>query len=122
MNSTEINVYLKEITGQDLSAKDFRTWAATLYAALTLRSREADSLTELKKHLRAAIEDVSERLGNTPAICRKSYIHPDIIEAYLKGSLTGRFARSKKLHPRVKSLRGLKIDKKTVFAVLHCGH
>jgi DNA topoisomerase-1 len=85
---TDVNAYLKEITGREVTAKDFRTWAGTVLAALALAELESfDSAAQAKRNLRAAIERVSSRLGNTPTICRKCYIHPEVLNAYLDGGL-----------------------------------
>ena len=79
---------MRKITGQDYTAKDFRTWAGTLLAALALKEFEKfDSQAQAKKNLVRAIESVASRLGNTPTICRKCYIHPAIMESYLEGSM-----------------------------------
>jgi DNA topoisomerase-1 len=84
--SEDVNAYLREIAGEEFSAKDFRTWAATVLAAEALREFERfDSATQAKKNVLRAIESVAARLGNTPAICRKSYIHPAVIDGYLDG-------------------------------------
>jgi DNA topoisomerase-1 len=83
-----VNDYLREITGRDFTAKDFRTWAGTVSAALELRKLgSVDSATDAKKNVVAAVKATARSLGNTPAVCRKSYIHPAVIEAYLDGSL-----------------------------------
>jgi DNA topoisomerase-1 len=88
VTSADVNAYLREITGTDITAKDFRTWAGTVLAALALREFETfDSQAKAKRNVRAAIERVAARLGNTPTICRKCYIHPEIIDGYLEGSL-----------------------------------
>ena len=88
LDSADVNAYLHEITGQDFTAKDFRTWAGTVLCAMTLREFDVcSSETEAKKNVVAAVKRVSERLGNTPAVCRKSYIHPAILEGYLDGSM-----------------------------------
>ncbi|WP_018045565.1 DNA topoisomerase IB [Methylobacterium sp. 88A] len=88
VTSADVNAYLREITGQEITAKDFRTWAGTVLAALALQEFEAfDSEAKAKKNLRAAIESVASRLGNTPTICRKCYIHPEILDGYLEGAL-----------------------------------
>jgi DNA topoisomerase-1 len=88
IGSADINDYLREIAGEEFSAKDFRTWAGTLLAAMALRELAPQgSPAEAKKNVVRAIEDVAERLGNTPSICRKCYIHPAVIDAYLDGSL-----------------------------------
>ena len=77
MNSSDVNDYLHEITGEHFTAKDFRTWAGTVLASLALQEFEAfDSETQAKKNVTAAIKAVAQRLGNTPAICRKCYVHP----------------------------------------------
>src|SRR5690349_7242574 len=86
--SADVNAYLKEITGRDSTAKDFRTWAGTVLAALALAEfEEFDTDAKAKKNIRAAIEKVSSRLGNTPSICRKCYVHPEIFASYLDGGL-----------------------------------
>jgi DNA topoisomerase-1 len=88
VDSDDVNEYLREISGEEITAKDFRTWAATNLAALALRELEMfDTQTKAKKNVVHAVEAVSKMLGNTPAICRKCYIHPAIFEGYLDGSL-----------------------------------
>ena len=88
VTSSDVNAYLREIAGEDLTAKDFRTWAGTVLAALALHAFEAfDSDAGAKRNVRAAIESVASRLGNTPTICRKCYIHPQILDCYLEGDL-----------------------------------
>src|SRR3954449_7588135 len=88
LGSADVNEYLREISGEDFTAKDFRTWAGTVLAAMALQEFEAfDSDTQAKKNVVRAIERVSERLGNTPSVCRKCYVHPAILESYLDGSM-----------------------------------
>jgi DNA topoisomerase I len=88
VSSADVNDYLGEITGRDITAKDFRTWAGTVLAALALQEFSTfDTQAGAKKNLRAAIERVAARLGNTPTICRKCYIHPEILSAYTEGAL-----------------------------------
>ncbi len=88
VTSADVNAYLKEITGRDITAKDFRTWAGTVLAAMALSEFEAfDSEVKAKKNIRSAIEKVSARLGNTPTICRKCYVHPEVFSCYLDGAL-----------------------------------
>lgn len=88
IGSADVNEYLREITGSDFTAKDFRTWAGTKLAAMALQAFEAfDSDAQAKRNVVQAIENVAERLGNTPAICRKCYVHPAVIEAYMDGSM-----------------------------------
>jgi DNA topoisomerase I len=86
--SEDVNDYLREITGHDFTAKDFRTWAGTVLAAQALRDFESfDSQVQAKKNVVRAIESVAERLGNTTAVCRKCYVHPAVLEAYLEGAM-----------------------------------
>jgi DNA topoisomerase I len=88
VSSEDVNAYLREVTGESFTAKDFRTWSGTVLAAWALRELEAfDTQAGAKRNVTRAIEAVASRLGNTPAICRKSYVHPAILECYLDGSL-----------------------------------
>jgi len=86
ITSTDVNAYVRAIAGEEFSAKDFRTWAGTVLAAMALREFEHfDCEAQAKRNLVAAIESVARQLGNTPAICRKCYIHPVILESFLEG-------------------------------------
>ena len=88
VDSDDVNEYIREISGQDFTAKDFRTWAGTVLAARALEEFEAfDSEAQAKKNVVRAIEAVAERLGNTPTICRKCYVHPAVLDTYLDGAL-----------------------------------
>lgn len=88
VGSTDVNDYLREISGADFTAKDFRTWAGTALAAQALKEfQDFDSKAAAKRNVTKAIERVAERLGNTQAICRKCYVHPAIIDAYMDRSL-----------------------------------
>jgi DNA topoisomerase-1 len=88
VTSSDVNAYLREISGEDITAKDFRTWHGTVIAAIALQEFEKfDSQAGAKRNIRDAIQKVAARLGNTPTICRKCYIHPEIITAYIEGSL-----------------------------------
>jgi DNA topoisomerase-1 len=88
VTSGDVNRYLKEISGRDITAKDFRTWTGTVLAALALAEFETfDSAAAAKRNVRAAIERVAARLGNTPTVCRKCYIHPEIVDGYLDKAL-----------------------------------
>jgi len=88
VTSDDVNHYLHEISGEEITAKDFRTWAATNLAAVALAELERyDSQAKAKKNVVATVEQVAKKLGNTPAICRKCYIHPAVFEGYLDGSL-----------------------------------
>ncbi len=88
VTSSDVNSYLKEITGKDITAKDFRTWAGTVLAAMALNEVESfDSAAQAKRNLRTAIEKVATRLGNTPTVCRKCYVHPEVLSSYMDGNL-----------------------------------
>ena len=88
IHSDDVNDYLHEITGQEFTAKDFRTWAGTVLAACALADAGlAENEAQAKKHVVAAIKAAANHLGNTPAVCRKSYVHPAVITAYLDGTL-----------------------------------
>ena len=115
ISSTDVNEYIQRATDKPFTAKEFRTWTATVGAALILFGAEpSESATHGKKQVRDAIEKVAQDLGNTLAICKKSYVHPAIVDAYMGGSL----------HHHMK--RGLKVAKakgpgirKTENAVLY---
>ncbi len=88
IGSAEVNDYLRELTGEDFTAKDFRTWAGTVLALAALRVRcDFTSQTAAKRNVVRALECVAQRLGNTPTICRKSYVHPLVVQLYLQGAL-----------------------------------
>jgi DNA topoisomerase-1 len=88
VDSDDVNEYLREVTGEDFTAKDFRTWAGTLLAAQALQAAEAvDDELAAKKAVVRAIESVAEDLGNTPSVCRSCYVHPAIIDSYMDGEL-----------------------------------
>jgi DNA topoisomerase I len=91
IESDDVNEYLRELSGTDFTAKDFRTWAGTVLAFEALWPlAPVASDTEAKKNVVAAIKTVARELGNTPAVCRKSYVHPGVIETYLEGALVER--------------------------------
>ena len=88
VSSSDVNAYLREISGLDITAKDFRTWAGTVQAAWALAELgNAPNVTQSKRNLKLAIARVAERLGNTVTICRKCYVYPDIVACYLEGAL-----------------------------------
>jgi DNA topoisomerase I len=88
VGSSDVNAYLKEITGEDYTSKDFRTWAGTVLAADLLRALDAfKSDSEAKRNIVRAVETVAKRLGNTTAVCRKCYIHPAILDSYVDRSM-----------------------------------
>lgn len=87
LTSQDVNDYLREITGEDFTAKDFRTWAGTVMAAIALQAVGGfETKKQAKANIKNAISAVSKMLGNTPAICRKCYIHPAVLESYLSGN------------------------------------
>jgi DNA topoisomerase-1 len=86
VSSDDVNEYLRDLTGRDVTAKDFRTWGGTMLAAVELRlTGAAASRREADRNIIKAIDAVAERLGNTRTVCRKYYIHPALLEAYLMG-------------------------------------
>jgi DNA topoisomerase-1 len=88
VTSDDVNAYLRETTGEDFTAKDFRTWAGTLLAARALRELAGfESETEAKRNVAVAIDSVARKLGHTSAVCRRAYVHPAVIDTYLDGSL-----------------------------------
>ena len=92
IESTDVNDYLREAAGDAFTAKDFRTWAGTVLAARELaRVGPFESDAEAKRNVAAAVKEVARNLGNTQAVCRKCYVHPAVIEAYMDGSLLKAF-------------------------------
>jgi DNA topoisomerase-1 len=86
VSSDDVNERLREISSHDITAKDFRTWGGTMHAAVALRTMgPAASRREADRNIVKAIDIVAQRLGNTRAVCRKYYVHPALIEAYLLG-------------------------------------
>jgi DNA topoisomerase-1 len=90
IDSADVNEYLRRLAGRDFTAKDFRTWAGTVLATVALGEQDPK---HGRRGVGRAIGVVAERLGNTPAICRKSYVHPGVIDAYGDGSLVAAMAR-----------------------------
>lgn len=113
--STDVNEYLHEITGEDFTAKDFRTWHGTVRAAQVLADFGAfDSDSQATHNMSEAIKAAAEHLGNTPAICRKSYVHPQILDAYIDGTLLEAFEHST---PK-DAAAGLHLDETIVLGLL----
>jgi len=114
----EVNGYIKEILEDDFSAKDFRTWAGTVLAAAALAKSSLESTSaQTKRNVTAAIEAVASCLGNTPAICRKCYVHPDILGAYTSDDLKRAF--DKPLSARLRRrYAGLNVNEGRVLALL----
>ncbi len=88
IDSADVNEYLREIANQHFTAKDFRTWGGTVLACMTLRELEPfESDSQAKKNVIRAIGEVAARLGNTPSVCRKCYVHPAVLECYFSGAM-----------------------------------
>jgi DNA topoisomerase-1 len=118
VNSSDVNDYLREITGEDYTAKDFRTWSGTVLAALALQEFEKfDSEAQAKKNIVRAIETVAEKLGNTPSVCRKCYVHPAVLDSYMDGSMVeGLLARAEE--ELAEDLHELQPEEAAVLAML----
>ena len=118
VKSTDVNDYLRQISGADFTAKDFRTWAGTVLAAMALQELERfDSQAQAKRNVRNAIESVAKRLGNTPTICRKCYVHPQVIDSYMDGTLA-RTLRKRAQARLAGSLHRLPPEEAAVLALL----
>jgi DNA topoisomerase-1 len=118
VTSSDVNAYLKEITGRDITAKDFRTWAGTVLAAMALSEMQSfDNGAQAKRNLRSAIEKVAARLGNTPTICRKCYVHPEVLNSYLDRNLVVEIKSEIESELR-EVLPGLKPEEAAVLAML----
>jgi DNA topoisomerase I len=118
IESDDVNEYLQKITGQNFTAKDFRTWGGTVVATRMLEELGTfESETQAKKNVVQAIKAASTELGNTPAICRKCYVHPGIIDAYMNGSLLN-FLKLHSEKELAASTDGLRPDEAVVLAFL----
>jgi DNA topoisomerase-1 len=110
VSSSDINDYLHEITGADFTAKDYRTWAGSVFALAALRKLAWETVTEARKHVVGTIKEVSKILRNTPAVCRKCYVHPAVIEAFEAGELDDEGAPARR--------SGLRADEATLAIFL----
>jgi DNA topoisomerase I len=118
IDSADVNDYLRQVTGQDFTSKDFRTWNGTVLTVRALQTCGAgESAAQAKKAVVEAIKSVAARLGNTPAICRKCYVHPSVIEAYLEGSLLEMLQRLGEPDP-AGPVQGLSAEEGRVLAFL----
>ena len=118
IGSEDVNAYLREITGEDVTAKDFRTWAGTHLAAEALRQfAKVDGEAKRKKAIIRAVEKVARHLGNTPAICRRCYIHPAILDGYLDGTLLDALAAKTRDYLRA-NVAGMSAEEAAVIAFL----
>jgi DNA topoisomerase-1 len=94
IDSADVNEYLRGISGDDFTAKDFRTWTGTVTACRLLRSLEPfESENQAKKNIVEVIKSVASCLGNTPSVCRKCYVHPEVLNVYLSGAMPAIFRR-----------------------------
>jgi len=117
VTSTEVNAYLREASGIDVTAKDFRTWSGTLLAAQALiEVGQARSERLQQRHLKGIVRDVADQLGNTPTVCRTSYIHPCVVDAYIDGSLARKWAAGP-----TRPSRGLLATERKLLAILRPG-
>jgi len=119
VSSDDVNAYLREITGRDVTAKDFRTWGGTMLAAVELRAMgPASSRSEADRNIVRAIDAVAERLGNTRAVCRKYYVHPALVEAYRLGLTVPHPATPPRLVRREQPTAALRRDEVAVLQFL----
>jgi DNA topoisomerase I len=119
VGSDDVNAYLRDISGEDFTAKDFRTWAGTILAAEALAGfEEVDTQTRAKENVVRAIESVASRLGNTTTICRKCYVHPAVIDAYLDGD-TVETVKQRADKELAKNLGDLPPEEAAVLMLLH---
>ena len=118
ITSSDVNAYLREISGADFTAKDFRTWAGTVLAARALQEFEKfTSEAEAKRNLLQAVEAVARMLGNTPAICRRCYVHPVVLDSYLDGTLVDQLKRRAE-QKLISGIRKLPPDEAAVLMLL----
>jgi DNA topoisomerase I len=118
VESNDVNDYLRQTSGQEFTAKDFRTWGGTVTASIALEQLGVfETQTQGKKNVTEAIKSTAERLGNTPAICRKCYVHPGVIDAYMDGSLLNFFKHFEE-NTQKNTKKGLSPDESKVLAFL----
>lgn len=112
IDSSDVNEYIREISLEEFSAKDFRTWLGTVTCAVLLaREEAAETATERKQRVVSVIKDVAKRLGNTPSVCRKCYVHPHVLDTYMEAGALD-FER------KVRHTRGLLPEERFVLALL----
>jgi DNA topoisomerase-1 len=102
VSSSDVNAYLKTLTGADFTAKDYRTWAGSALALAVLRELQWESESDAKRHVVEMVKNVAKQLGNTPAVCRKCYIHPAVLDGFLLGALADL--------PRPRARKGLRAE------------
>lgn len=125
IHSEDVNEYLHAVMGAEFTAKDFRTWAGTVLASLALQEMDTfDTKAQARKNVTQAIKTVASRLGNTPAICRKCYIHPAVLASYLDGTLREALAQpltQPSAQERADALNALRPEEAAVLALLRSG-
>lgn len=102
VSSSDVNAYLRDLTGADFTAKDYRTWAGSALALAVLRELQWEPESDAKRHVVDMVKSVARQLGNTPAVCRKCYIHPAVLEGFLLGALA--------TLPRPRTRKGLRAE------------
>jgi DNA topoisomerase-1 len=113
IGSADVNAYLHAVAGDELTAKDFRTWAGSVLAAEELAAMPFASQAEAKRNVAAAVAAAARRLGNTRAVCRKSYVHPAVVMAYLEGALAAVAVKQEEPGPN-----GLRPEEARLLALL----
>jgi DNA topoisomerase-1 len=117
VKSEDVNEYLRTIVGEEFTAKDFRTWAGTVLAAMALQEFEkVGNQRQARKNILRAIEAVSERLGNTPSVCRKCYVHPAVLDSYMDGTLLETLQR--RAQAEVRALQHMQPEEGLVLGLL----
>jgi DNA topoisomerase-1 len=107
VESGDVNDYLRQVAGDDVTAKDFRTWAGTVLCAEALEALHFESEAQARKNVVAAVKRVAGTLGNTPSVCRQSYVHPVVIDSYLQGRLAEGLANGGNGSGAPRGLRGV---------------
>lgn len=110
VSSSDVNAYLHELSGADFTAKDYRTWAGSALALTILRELHWEPEAQAKKHIVEMVKQVAKQLGNTPAVCRRCYIHPAVLESFIAGELA-------KL-PKSRQRKGLRVEEVTLALFL----
>lgn len=119
VSSNEVNAYLRAATGDDFSAKDFRTWAATVWTALALAAIDPPGGERASKRAVAGvIKEVAARLGHTPTVCRKSYVHPRVVDGFALGELRAAFPARLRARAGRADLATLRAAERCVVAIL----
>jgi DNA topoisomerase I len=110
ITSADVNAYLQTLTGADFTAKDYRTWAGSVLALAVLRKLQWQPESEAKRHMVEMVKNVARQLGNTPAVCRKCYIHPGVLDGFLLGELAQL--------PRPRTRKGLRAEEVSLAMLL----